>query len=125
MARVFVTASLLLALMPFSRSQESNLKAIVETSMAGISWQEFQRLSGPERMNDLVRIGSALAHVQPRQAWSSVKELQSLDDREFLMRGVLLEQAQADPAAALRELEELAPGGERTLLARAFFGRWP
>lgn len=121
---IAITASLISVLAVFAQPPGSGLKGIVESSGAGISWPEFERLIGPERMNGLVRIGSALAHTRPREAWSSVQSLAPGDEREFLMRGVLLQQAEHDPAAGLKELMELPEGGARNVLARAFFGRW-
>jgi hypothetical protein len=102
----------------------SDLRDIVEASGSGISWQDFDRMSGAERMNAAVRIGSALARVRPRESWRLVRDLPSGDDREFLMRGILLERADRDPAAGLRDLLELPAGSERTGLTRVFFGRW-
>jgi hypothetical protein len=122
--RVVLVASLVSVLGAFSGALASNLKDIVEASGAGISWQEFGRLIGPERMNGLVRIGSALARSKPADAWPSVQALPPGDDGSYLMEGVLLEQAERNPAAGLRELAGLTAEGERNMVARAFFGRW-
>jgi hypothetical protein len=121
-----VIAALFLGTFPaFSEIPASDLKSIVEGSGAGISWQQFERLAGPQRMNAAVRIGSALAHAIPHQAaWQSAKDLPPGDDREWLMRGILLELAAQDAPAGFRDLTELPAGGERILLARAFFGKW-
>lgn len=99
------------------------MKDIVEASRV-IPWDEFSRMTGPGRNNAALRIGSAFAQARPHDAWTSVRNLPLSDDREFLMKGVLLELAQRDPAAGLRDFMELPASSERNVMARAFFDRW-
>jgi hypothetical protein len=115
---------LLLACGALAAAMADGLQEIVEASGTGIRWADYERMTGPERMNAAVRIGSALARSRPQGAWGDAKRLPGSDDREFLMRGILLDRADRDASAGLRELMELPEGGERGLLGRAFFARW-
>src|SRR5690349_13094304 len=84
-----VVAALLLSIFTV-HSEAANLKEIVEAARAGIAWRDFEKMAGVERMNAAVRIGSSLAGARPREAWTWAKDLPPSDDREFLMRGILL-----------------------------------
>src|SRR5262245_34836107 len=90
-----------------SGASPPDLRQLVTEADAGVSWQEFDRMRGPARMDAAMRVGAALARRGPSRAWQLVGGLPGGDDREFLARGVLLEWADRAPEGAAEQLKVL------------------
>jgi hypothetical protein len=102
----------------------TELRQIFTRAGAGISWEEFDLLHGPARLDAAQRTGAVFARRDPSAAWQAVAALPPGEDRHFLQRGVLVEWATRAPLAAAEQLKLLPENQERANLARLFFEQW-